>query len=147
MGYTLLADLIVAVHLAYVAFVVVGLGLILLGLLFRWSWVRNPWFRGLHLLAIAIVAAETIFHINCPLTDWEDTLRATAGQTIEEGTFIGRLCHGLFRIDLPYDHWAFQVSYIGFGVLVLATFFLAPPRFRRRSAAAESGHPGNLVAG
>jgi hypothetical protein len=131
MGYTILADLIVAVHLGYVAFVVVGELLIVLGLLLGWRWVRNPWFRWLHLLAIAVVAAETIVHINCPLTDWEDGLRAAAGQTVEEGTFIGRLAHSLFRIDLPYDHWAFRVGYIGFGVLVLVTFLLAPPRARR----------------
>src|SRR4029079_7904709 len=58
MGYRLLADLIVAIHAAYVAFVVVGLLLILIGLACGWKWVRNWWFRVAHLVAILIVAAE-----------------------------------------------------------------------------------------
>ena len=41
-----LADLIVVLHAAYVSFVVFGLAAILLGVVFRWRWVRNVWFRG-----------------------------------------------------------------------------------------------------
>jgi hypothetical protein len=142
--YNFLADLLVALHLGYVAFVVVGQLLIVVGLICRWQWVRNPWFRALHLLAITIVAAETIIGLNCPLTDWEDQLRQLANRPIEQGTFIGRLMHNLFRFDnLPYDHWAFRASYIGFAVLVLATFFLAPPRLRRRQRADACGSPLN----
>ena len=52
MGYRLLADLIVAIHAAYVAFVVVGLLLILLGVACGWQWVRNWWFRIAHRLGL-----------------------------------------------------------------------------------------------
>jgi hypothetical protein len=142
--YSLLADFIVAIHFGYVAFVVVGQLLIVVGVLLGWRWVRNPWFRWIHLLAIVFVAAETITHINCPLTDWEDDLRAMAGVQVEHATFIGRLCHSLFRIDLPYDHWAFQFGYIGFAVLVLLTFALAPPRLRRKPPV---GHRGDDPVG
>ena len=47
-----LADVIVVLHAAYVSFVVFGLAAILLGIVFRWSWVRNVWFRAIHLIAI-----------------------------------------------------------------------------------------------
>jgi hypothetical protein len=40
MFYSFLADVVVALHVAYVGFVVVGLLLILLGLPLRWSWGR-----------------------------------------------------------------------------------------------------------
>ena len=50
-----LADGLVALHVAYVAFIVLGQLLILAGLVFRWQWVRNFWFRLAHLVAIAIV--------------------------------------------------------------------------------------------
>ena len=69
--YRLAADAVVLVHFSYVAFVVVGLAAILLGLVCRWGWVRNFWFRSLHLLAILIVAAEAVCGITCPLTTWE----------------------------------------------------------------------------
>jgi hypothetical protein len=134
MWYGYLADLIVAAHVGYVAFVIVGQLLILVGLLFRWGWVRNVWFRGLHLLAIAIVAAESVVNFQCPLTVWEDDLRHLAGQKVAEGTFIGRMLHNLLVFDdLPFNHWAFRASYIGFAVLVLGTFILAPPRRKKRA--------------
>ena len=55
---SLLADLIVVFHATYVSFVVFGLVAILIGVAFRWSWVRNIWFRSLHLTAIGIVVAR-----------------------------------------------------------------------------------------
>src|SRR3954463_16636210 len=95
MGYSLLADLVVAVHVAYVSFVLFGQLAICVGLLLRWGWVRNFWFRAGHFLAIAIVATEAILNIQCPLTTWEDRLRSLAGQEVAEGTFIGRCLHNL----------------------------------------------------
>ena len=54
--YGLLADLVVIVHFAYVGFVVIGQLLILIGIVLRWQWIRNPWFRLIHLAMILIVA-------------------------------------------------------------------------------------------
>jgi hypothetical protein len=133
LAYRLLADAIVTIHFAYVAFVVVGQLLILLGICCRWRWVRNPWFRCLHLAAILIVAGESLLQITCPLSDWEDALRTAAGETVDQGTFLGRWLHYLFRYDLPQDHWIFRTSYISFALLVLVTFLLAPPAWRRRA--------------
>jgi hypothetical protein len=129
MGYRLLADLIVAIHSAYVAFVVVGLLLILMGIALRWQWVRNWWFRVLHLAAITIVALEAAFNIACPLTTWEQQLRQMAGDQVSRGTFIGDMLHNLIFIDAP--SWAFPVAYVTFAIVVAATFYLAPPRRRR----------------
>lgn len=132
--YLFLADVIVAVHLAYVATVVIGLLLILLGILFKWSWIRNPWFRCIHLLMIAIVAYEAYYEITCPLTDWEHDLRVAAGQPAQEGTFTGRLLGGL----LFYSRDSAEIRTAGYYVfagLVAATFLIAPPRFRRRRPA------------
>src|ERR1700689_954096 len=108
MAYRLLADLIVAIHSAYVAFVVVGQALILVGLLRRWRWVRNWWFRVAHLVAIVVVALETAFNIPCPLTVWEQRLREMAGDEVSRGTFIGDLLHNLIFVDAP--PWAFTAA-------------------------------------
>lgn len=56
--YLLCADTILGLHTLFVAFVVAGFGLIVIGWVRGWGWVRNPWFRAAHLLAIAIVAAQ-----------------------------------------------------------------------------------------
>src|SRR5687768_1390366 len=76
-----LADLILAVHFAFVLFVVGGLALIWIGAGARWRWVRNPWFRGCHFAAICIVTAEAVLGIMCPLTVWEDALRGARSET------------------------------------------------------------------
>jgi hypothetical protein len=78
--YALLADLIAAIHLGYVSFVFFGLLVILTGGLLRWRFVRNFWFRTVHLAMILIVVAEALLGIICPLTVWEYNLRVAAGQ-------------------------------------------------------------------
>jgi hypothetical protein len=76
MFYRLAADVVVVLHAAYVWFVVFGQLAILIGILRRWAWVRNKWFRWLHLLAISIVVFESLLGIVCPLTTLEGWLRA-----------------------------------------------------------------------
>jgi hypothetical protein len=126
MWYGLLADLVVALHVAYVSFVVLGQLAILVGILARWRWVRNFWFRAAHLLAITIVAAEALLDITCPLTAWEDRLRLLAGQQGNRGDFLGHFLHEMIFFDCP--PWVFTAVYVAFALLVLATFAFAPPR-------------------
>src|SRR5215216_1255065 len=76
--YGFLADLMVAVHVGYVGYVVVGQLLIWLGWALGWKWVRNFWFRATHLLAIGIVAYEEVMGIRCPLSVWEEHFRELA---------------------------------------------------------------------
>ena len=121
-----LADLIAIVHFAYVAYVVVGQALIVIGVVARWAWVRNFSFRVTHLAAISVVALEAAFGFTCPLTTWEHQLRRAAGQTVTERSFVADLVHKLMFFELP--EWSFRVMHISFAVLVIATFLLAPPR-------------------
>src|SRR3954454_23001308 len=99
--YTFLADVLVGVHVAYLAFVAVGLLVILVGIACRWGWVRNFYFRPLHLLAIAIVAFEAALQITCPLTTWERQLRAAGGQETADISFMGRLFDNLLFWHMP----------------------------------------------
>ncbi len=66
-----IADAVLVVHFAFVAFVIGGLALIWIGKTLRWGWVRNFWFRIAHLGAIAFVALEAVIGVACPLTVWE----------------------------------------------------------------------------
>jgi polyferredoxin len=129
MFYSFLADVVVAVHVAYVGFVMVGLLLILAGWLWRWGWVRNPWFRIAHLLAIVTVGLEAVCGIDCPLTVWEDRLRALAGQEVNGVSFVGRMLHRMIFYEV--DPWILDLGHILFALLVIAVFVAAPPRLRR----------------
>jgi hypothetical protein len=128
MWYGYAADAVVAVHVAYVGFIVLGQLAILLGAVLKWGWIRNLWFRVAHLLAIVIVAGEALLRIDCPLTTWEDDLRRLAGQSVAGGTFMGRCLDQILFYNLA--SWQFTALYVGFALLVLATFVLAPPRLR-----------------
>jgi hypothetical protein len=50
--YTLLADAILVIHFAFVAFVVLGFVVIWIGYFARWSFVRDLRFRLVHVAAM-----------------------------------------------------------------------------------------------
>jgi hypothetical protein len=129
--YRLLADFVVAVHFAYVTFIVMGLLLVLIGRLFHWTWVSNPWFRMVHMTMMAIVVVESLVGITCPLTDWEHALRTAAGETVEKGTFMGRLIHNLIFYEAGPG--TFTLVYVLFFGLLVASFVLVPVRWQRRA--------------
>lgn len=131
MFYRLAADAVVFLHMAYVLFVIAGFLLTLVGAVLRWRWIRNPWFRGIHLAMILIVVAEAWLGITCPLTTWEYQLRQLAGQEAYQGAFFANLVHELLFYDAP--PWVFTVLYTMFGLGVLATFLMAPPRWKRET--------------
>jgi hypothetical protein len=130
--YRLLADAVVAVHFAYVVFVVLGLVAILAGAARGWQWVRNFWFRVVHFLMIAVVVIESVFGILCPLTEWEDHLRELGGESGEPGSFVGRWLDRLLFVDLSSSTLA--VCYCLFGLAVLLTLILVPPRWPQKKA-------------
>jgi hypothetical protein len=126
--YGLLADLVVAVHVGYVAFVVLGQLAIIVAAPFRWGWARNPWFRFAHLAAIGVVAYEAIFDIRCPLTVWEERLRTLAGQSASGESFVGRLLHDLLFIEGQPPVF-FTTLYLAVLVLVVQGLVMYPPRW------------------
>jgi hypothetical protein len=134
MPYRLLADIVVAVHVGYVACVVFGLVLILLGRALGWKWTNNRWFRSVHLAMIAVVVFRSFIWANSPLTTWEDELRVLAGQVDEdgyvnfEGAPVGHALHAIIHPPLPL--WVFPIIYSIFGLLVLSTFWFAPVDWR-----------------
>ena len=122
----LLADMIAAIHLVYVTVVVSGLFVILLGGALRWRFIRNFWFRAIHLAMILLVVAEALSGITCPLTDWEYECRVAAGQQgVSDLPFVTRLIHKLIFFDFPPI--VFTAGYCLFGAAVLMSWLLIPP--------------------
>lgn len=123
-----LADLILVTHALFVAFVVLGLVVVLLERWLHWHWLRNRWFRLSHLLAIVIVIAEAWFGLVCPLTEWESRARVAAGESGYATSFIQHWLHELLFYD--FEPWIFTVAYTAFGILVLIAWLLVPPERR-----------------
>ncbi len=121
-----LADLILVIHALFVAFVMLGLIAILLGGYRRWGWIRNWWFRAIHLLAIGFVIAESWLGWLCPLTEWENRLRMATGGVAYADSFIQHWLHAMLFYD--FAPWVFTVAYTAFGILVLIAWLLVPPK-------------------
>lgn len=124
--YLLAADTILAIHAMFVVFVVVGLILILVGKQLSWLWVRNPWFRLVHLLAISVVVIQSLMGASCPLTILEMSLRAQAGDTTYSGAFIAHWLESILYYRAPA--WVFTLIYTLFGLCVVFSWFWVRPR-------------------
>lgn len=125
-SYQLLADIVLLLHFSIVLFVVGGLVLIIAGNLLAWHWVNYLWLRVMHLLAIAIVIAESWLGITCPLTTLEWWLREQTGMRPESTSFIEHWVQAILFYDAPA--WVFTTAYSLFGLLVLVTWWLFPPK-------------------
>jgi len=117
-----LADVLLVVHFLIAAFIVCGLVAVWIGAALGWPWVRNPWFRFVHLGAIAFVAGEAVLGIACPLTVWEDMLRGT----LRPESFVARWVHYFLYYRAP--EWVFTLAYAAWAAATVLTLVLVPPR-------------------
>ena len=129
MDYALIADFIVALHAAFILFVIFGQVGIFIGGVLHHRWVRNFYFRFLHLSAIGVVVLEAAFGIECPLTTWEHDLRRAAGEKVADASFIGQWLHDVVFVDsTTVPETTLRAIYCAFGGLVLLCFIVWPPR-------------------
>jgi len=104
MLYSLLADLVLILHLSFVLFVLFG-GLLVL------KWRRAAW---LHLPAVAWGAFVEFSGWICPLTPLENWLRAQAGEATYAGDFLVR-----YLSSLLYPEALTRDLQVVFGTLVV----------------------------
>jgi len=124
--FVLAADALLFGHVLFVAFVIIGLALILIGKPLDWAWVRNPWFRIVHLAAIGVVVFQSWVGVVCPLTTWEMALRERGGDVSYSGTFISHWLEALLYYQAPA--WVFAVCYTVFAAIVISSWFWVRPR-------------------
>lgn len=125
---TVLADTLLALHVGVVAFVLLGEAGVLLGARLGWRWVRWRRLRVLHLGLMVFIAVQAALGRLCPLTVWEQDLRALAGQATHGDSFIAHWLGRLLYWDLPW--WVFVAAYAAFALLVSLTWRWVPPSRR-----------------
>jgi hypothetical protein len=103
--YSVLADVVLVLHFAFVLFVAVG-GLLVL------RWPRIAW---LHLPAAAWGIALEFAGWFCPLTPLENWFRERAGDATYQGDFIAR-----YLLPVIYPEGLTRRAQVTLGVLALA---------------------------
>jgi hypothetical protein len=118
--WRILADAVLVLHLAFIAFAVLG------GLLVR----RWPWVAWLHLPAAVWAAGIAFLGAICPLTPLENRLRAMGGEAAFSGGFVE---HYLTALIYPEGLTRLvQVALGAFVVAVNVAAYLSVWRSRRR---------------
>jgi hypothetical protein len=117
-----LAHFVLAIHVAIIAFNLVGLVAILLGVRFGWSFVRLRMWRVLHVLSWGVVTLQAVAGRACFLTDWQYEL---AGGEGNPDPLVARLVNAVIYWPLPL--WVFTVLYGAIFAIVLALLWLVPP--------------------
>lgn len=124
-----LADGVLVVHMAIAAFNIFALPLTVLGLALGWRIARNAFFRVAHVGCMAAVLFFVALGRYCPLTKWENSLRAMAGQDGYDATFTAHWLERLFYIDM--EPRAMVAAYAVWVASMVMLWFLAPPHFKR----------------
>ena len=134
------ADGVLLLHFAFVASVVLGFVLIWAGYFAGWRWVRRAGFRVCHVVAMGLVLCESCVGMVCPLTEWEISLRAGAGQGQPyETSFMKEGIYRLMFFELSEN--TFLVIYAAFFALVLLTFWVVPPELKWGRRVGSSPEP------
>lgn len=123
-----LAELLVVLHLAFVGFAVFG-GLLAL---------HSPRWTLLHLPALGWAAYVELSGGICPLTPWEQRLRAAAGQGGYEGGFVE---HYLVPVLYPPGLGPSQQWWLGVGLVLFNLGVYLYVWRRRRGSAAQRRSP------
>lgn len=120
-----LADGLLALHLAIVAFNVVMPPLIVLGAWRGWRFVRQRVLRLLHLGSMVVVALQAALGDLCFLTVWESGLRQAAGQQGYRESFIETWLSAVLYVDAPFALLA--MIYLGWAALSVSLWWWVPP--------------------
>ena len=134
MWFRIAADVVVAVHLLFIGFVVGGV-------FAAWRWPRIVW---AHLPAVAYGALVEFVGFTCPLTPLENYLRRRAGEAGYRGGFIAH-----YLVTAIYPPGLTRGMQTGVGVLVLLIAITGYWGLLRRHAAGltRAWHTGTSAGG
>lgn len=118
MPYAIAADIVIVIHVLWIAFVILGFPVFL--------WVNSTRWRLLHLAAVIWMILMQITHSICPLTYLEAWLKSEGrGAEVYSGKFIIETIERLIYVDtltLEKIAWA-TGAYLA---LILLSFWFRP---------------------
>ena len=117
----LFSEIILLLHLLIFLFITSSFILIPIGYFQKWEWVKNKYYRSIHLILMGIISIETILGFMCPLTILENYFR----DDIKVDNKLTEIAHQILYWDLP--NYQFIILYIlSFSYLIFLWFFFKP---------------------
>ena len=117
----LFSEIVLLFHFCIFLFMILSFFFIPLGYYQKWEWVKNKYYRLIHLILMGIIFIETILGFMCPLTILENFLR----NNIEINNKITQIIHQIMYWDL--SSYQFIILYlISLLYLVFLWFFFKP---------------------
>ena len=130
MLYKIIADIIVVMHFVWILFMLIGFILTLCG--FFWKVLFDRWlFRTIHLFGIAYVSLLAIMGRYCPLTVWENSLRARYASSLTyPGSFM---IHYVEKLIYPnVNPLIIRLPTAFIAVFTVFIFIIKPPKRIKR---------------
>jgi Protein of Unknown function (DUF2784) len=128
----ILAEGVLAAHVAVILFNVFGLIVVPIGAVRGWRFVHIAWWRVLHVVLLAAVAAQALANRACFLTIWQSDL---AGSPASPTPLIESLVDRLIYWKLPI--WIFAALYTVVFVYAVALLWLVPVRWTRQQKSTQ----------
>ena len=134
----LAAKAVAAVHLVLASFLLCGWFAIVTGWLLKARFVRNLWFRSVHMAGLLAVTGFAVAGKWCPLTTLEYSLLARGdGVQPSEEPFLARLIEATLYPDID-PALLFWLT-VFFGLTTPLLWWLVPPRRGRLKQAPGRG--------
>ena len=119
------SEIVLLFHFCIFLFITLSFFLIPLGYYLKWEWVKNKYYRLIHLVLMVIIFIETILGFMCPLTILENFLR----NDIEINNKITQIIHQIMYWDLPT--YQFIILYLLSLLYLIFLWFFFKPDFKR----------------
>ncbi len=121
----LFSEIVLLFHFSIFLFIILSFILIPLGYHKKWKWVKNKYYRLIHLILMGIIFIETILGFMCPLTILENFLR----NDIEINNKITQIIHQVMYWDLPT--YQFIILYLLSLLYLIFLWFFFKPDFKK----------------
>ena len=119
------SEIVLFFHFCIFLFMILSFFLIPLGYYQKWEWVKNKYYRLIHLVLMGIIVIETILGFMCPLTILENFLR----NDIEINNKITQIIHQIMYWDL--QTYQFIILYLLSLLYLIFLWFFFKPDFKK----------------
>ena len=115
------SEIVLLFHFCIFLFMILSFFLIPIGYYQKWKWVKNKYYRSMHIILMGIISIETILGFMCPFTILENYLR----DDIKVDNKFTEIVHQILYWDLP--NYQFIILYLfSFSYLIFLWFFFKP---------------------